>query len=185
MGLKYRWPCTYECEVEHSLLNGKGQFEEDELVETQRIAKFCIHVEQAIEQIKNYHILDYVPITLWSSGIINQIFFVCAMLTSFLPPLVSDDKEISNMTTWPPLLLFKCILCWHLPYKWVVFLRLIGFSIFKKIKWLIIIYWDLLSTGLVYTETVICYWKVQFTEFHSYLITLQKYITRLQSHMYR
>ena len=78
---------------------GKGQFEEDELVETQRIAKFHIHVERAIKRIKNYHILDYVPITLCSSGIIDQIFFVCAMLTNFLPPLVSDDKEISNMTT--------------------------------------------------------------------------------------
>ena len=76
----------------------KRQFEEDEPVETRRIAKFCIHVERAIERIKNYHILDYVPITLFSSGIIDQIFFACAMLTNFLPPLVSDDKEISNMT---------------------------------------------------------------------------------------
>ena len=80
-------------------LKGKGQFEKDELVETRRIAKFRIHVERAIERIKNCHILDYVPITLCSSGIIDQIFFVCAMLTNFLPPLVSDDKEISNMTT--------------------------------------------------------------------------------------
>ena len=30
----------------------------------------------------------------------------------------------------------------------------------QKLKWLIIIYWDLLSTGLVYAETVICQWKV-------------------------
>ena len=80
-------------------LKGKGQFEEDELVETRHIAKFRIHVERAIEQIKNYHILDYVLITLRSSGIIDQIFFVCAMLTNFLPPLVSDKKENSNMTT--------------------------------------------------------------------------------------
>ena len=29
-------------------LKGKGQFEEDELVETRRIAKFRIHVERAI-----------------------------------------------------------------------------------------------------------------------------------------
>lgn len=77
-------------------LKGKGQFEEDELVETRRIAKLS---ERAIEGIKNYHILDYVPITLCSSGIIDQIFFVCAMLTNFLPTLVSDEKEISNMTT--------------------------------------------------------------------------------------
>ncbi|XP_074632658.1 uncharacterized protein LOC141891544 [Acropora palmata] len=81
------------------LLKGKGQFQEDELVKTRRIAKFRIHVERAIERIKNYHILDYVPITLCSSGIIDQMFFVCAMLTNFLPPLVSDDKEISDMTS--------------------------------------------------------------------------------------
>ena len=80
-------------------LKGKGQFEEDELVETRSIAKFRIHVERAIERIKNYHILDYAPITLCLSGIIDQIFFVCAMLTNFLPPLVSDEKEVSNMTT--------------------------------------------------------------------------------------
>ena len=53
-------------------LKGKGQFQEDELVETRRIAKFRIHVERAIERIKNYHILDYVPIILCSSGIIDQ-----------------------------------------------------------------------------------------------------------------
>ena len=29
-------------------LKGKGQFQEDELVETRRIAKFRIHVERAI-----------------------------------------------------------------------------------------------------------------------------------------
>ena len=74
-------------------LKRKCQFEEDELVETRRIAKFRIHVERAIERIKNYHILDYVPITLCSSGLIDQIFFVCAMMTNFLPPLVPDEKD--------------------------------------------------------------------------------------------
>ena len=74
-------------------LKGKGQFEEEELVETCHIAKFRIHVERAIECIKNYHILDYVPITLCNSGLIDQIFFVCAMLTNFLPPLMSHEEE--------------------------------------------------------------------------------------------
>lgn len=39
-------------------LKGKAWFEEDELVEKGRIAKFCIQVEQAIERINNYQILD-------------------------------------------------------------------------------------------------------------------------------
>ncbi|PFX21206.1 hypothetical protein AWC38_SpisGene14331 [Stylophora pistillata] len=46
---------------------GKGQFEEEDLVETRRIAKYSIHVERAIKRIKNYHILDYVPTTLCNS----------------------------------------------------------------------------------------------------------------------
>ena len=39
-------------------LKGKGQFEEGELVETRHIAKYRIHVERAIQLIKNYHILQ-------------------------------------------------------------------------------------------------------------------------------
>ena len=76
-----------------SFLKGKCQFEEDELVETRRIGKFRIHVERAIERILNYHILDYVPITLCSSGLIDQVFFVCTMMTNFLPLSVPDEKD--------------------------------------------------------------------------------------------
>ena len=68
-----------------------GQFEERQLLETRRIATLRIHVERAIERIKNYHILDFVPTTLCKNGIIDMIFFVCAMLTNyFQPPLVED-----------------------------------------------------------------------------------------------
>lgn len=69
-------------------MNESGQFNEGELLETRRIASLKIHVERAMERIKNYHILDFVPITLCRSGIIDMIFFVCAMLSNFLPPLV-------------------------------------------------------------------------------------------------
>ncbi|XP_074635837.1 uncharacterized protein LOC141894173 [Acropora palmata] len=71
-------------------MNESGQFEERQLLETRRIATLRIHVERAIERIKNYHILDFVPITLCKNGIIDMIFFVCAMLTNFQPPLVED-----------------------------------------------------------------------------------------------
>ncbi|XP_078367675.1 uncharacterized protein LOC144651608 [Oculina patagonica] len=101
LGVKLNIPPFYRMVMRAFDLKGKGQFEEDELVETRRIAKFRIHVERAIERIKNYHILDYVPVTLCSSGVIDQIFFVCAMLTNFLPPLVSDDKDSSNTTGTP------------------------------------------------------------------------------------
>ena len=57
-----------------------GQFNVRELLETRRIASLRIHVEGAMERIKNSHILDFVPITLCKSGIVDMIFFVCAML---------------------------------------------------------------------------------------------------------
>ena len=69
-------------------MNESGQFNESELLETRRIASLRIHVERAMERIKNYHILDFVPITLCRNGIIDMIFFVCATLSNFLPPLV-------------------------------------------------------------------------------------------------
>ena len=69
-------------------MNQSRQFEESELLETRRIATLRIHVERAMERIKNYHILDFIPLTLCRSGIIDMIFFVCAMLSNFQPPLV-------------------------------------------------------------------------------------------------
>ncbi len=69
-------------------LNGKEQLSEYELVETRRIASIRIHIERAIERIKNYHILDYVPISMCQNKLIDQLFFVCGMLTNFQPPLI-------------------------------------------------------------------------------------------------
>ena len=57
-------------------MNESGQFEERQLLETRRIATLRIHVERAIERIKNYHILDFVLITLCKNGIIDMIFFL-------------------------------------------------------------------------------------------------------------
>ena len=39
-------------------LRGKQQFSENELIRTRRIASLRIHVERAIERIKNFHIFD-------------------------------------------------------------------------------------------------------------------------------
>lgn len=69
------------------LLNETGQLTDDEWTRTRRIASVRIHVERAIERIKNYQVLRNVSNNMHNS--INQIFFVCAMLTNFLPPLVS------------------------------------------------------------------------------------------------
>ncbi len=67
-------------------MRGKAQLDEDELVTTRRIASLRIHVERAMERIKNFHIFDR---TLPSSltEIANRLFFVCCVLTNFNPPL--------------------------------------------------------------------------------------------------
>ena len=67
-------------------LRGKSQLDSKELTETRRIASLRIHVERCMERLKNYHIFDGVmPLTLMD--IADQIFFVCAVLTNFHPPL--------------------------------------------------------------------------------------------------
>ena len=71
-----------------TFLKGKPQLEANELVETRRIASLRIHVERAMERIKNFHILDgTIPLSL--TNVAEQIVFVCAMLTNYLPPLCS------------------------------------------------------------------------------------------------
>ena len=70
-------------------LNGKPQLSEDEIMQARRIATVRIHKEQAIERIKNYHILDFIAVSMCQNKLIDQIFIVCAMLTNFQPPLMS------------------------------------------------------------------------------------------------
>ena len=41
-------------------MNKKKQLDESELVETRRIATLRIHVERAMEQVKNFHIVVFV-----------------------------------------------------------------------------------------------------------------------------
>ena len=67
-------------------LKRKEQLDGEELIETRRIASLRIHVERAMERIKNYRIFDRtIPSSLME--VTEQMFFVCAVLTNFLPPL--------------------------------------------------------------------------------------------------
>ena len=67
-------------------LRGKKQLSENELVSTRRILSLRIHVERAMERIKNFHIFDWtIPSSL--TDIADRIFFVCCVLTNFSPPL--------------------------------------------------------------------------------------------------
>ena len=54
-------------------LKGKSQLSEKEMVETRHIASVRIHVERAMERIKNYHVFDK-DIPSSSTDLADQIF---------------------------------------------------------------------------------------------------------------
>lgn len=69
-------------------LGSKGQMSPEEVVETQSIAALRIHVERAINKIKNFHIWDsVVPFTNFT--VVNQMWAVCAMLCNFQNSIIS------------------------------------------------------------------------------------------------
>ncbi|XP_068450768.1 uncharacterized protein [Clinocottus analis] len=62
------------------------QLTPEEELQTQDIARFRLHVERAIRRIKEYHIFD-VTLPMTTLGSINQVWKVCALLTTFQGPL--------------------------------------------------------------------------------------------------
>ena len=69
-------------------LGNKGQMSPEEVALTQTIASLRIHVERAINKVKNFHIWDsVVPFTLF--GVVNQMWGVCAMLCNFQNSIIS------------------------------------------------------------------------------------------------
>lgn len=66
-------------------MNQSGQLTDNEHTLT-RITSVCIHVMRAIEHMKNYQILHLIPNSMHNSA--NQLFFVGAMITDFLPPII-------------------------------------------------------------------------------------------------
>ena len=70
-------------------LKKKEQLSLEEEAETRRIASVRIHVERAIEHVKNYRILQgVIPLSLHEQ--LDQIWFICCILTNFLPALVEQ-----------------------------------------------------------------------------------------------
>ena len=80
------------CSLEHTtFLRGKEQLSLEEKVETGSIASACIHVERAIEWVKNYRILQgAIPISLHAQLEMKFGVFVAYILTNFPPALVSN-----------------------------------------------------------------------------------------------
>ena len=69
-------------------LHMQDQMPAQDVVQTQQIAAERIHVERAINKIKNFHIFDQIiPLSL--AGSINQIWTVCGLLTLFQNPIIS------------------------------------------------------------------------------------------------
>jgi len=59
----------------------------EDVAVTKKIAQLMMHVEWAIERVKDFHILQKtLPSSIWIS--INEVVFVCCMLTNFSHPLV-------------------------------------------------------------------------------------------------
>ena len=69
-------------------LTGGAQMSASDVIITKKIAHLRVHVERAIGRVKEFHILkNTLPATMWDS--INEVVYICCMLTNFSPPLVS------------------------------------------------------------------------------------------------
>lgn len=66
-------------------LQKKDQLSHEETVLTRPIANLRIHVERQMERVKNFHILDFLPVSL--CDVADKHFSVCAWLIQYQPPL--------------------------------------------------------------------------------------------------
>ena len=73
-------------------LEGAPQLTLEKELETRRIASVRVHVERAINRIKNYRILQTV-FQLSMAADFNKIWVICCYLTNFLSPLIAEKVE--------------------------------------------------------------------------------------------
>ena len=87
--------CGMQVGLNHPpFLSGKDQLDEEEVIETRRIASLCIYVERAIERVKNYCILHMLPVSFCSGA--SRLVCVCTFLTTLLPPLAPPPEMPSS-----------------------------------------------------------------------------------------
>ena len=69
-------------------LGMSDQMSDEDVIATQEIASLTIHIERAINKVKNLSIFDGV-IPLSQFGEVNQMWCVCAMLCNLQDPIIS------------------------------------------------------------------------------------------------
>jgi len=67
------------------------QFTREQVAETTRIARARIHVERAIQRLKMYNILSFVPASYRRK--VTKIFQLCACLANFQKPLIREVAQ--------------------------------------------------------------------------------------------
>lgn len=75
-----------------AFLKGKTQLDLGEELETRRIASVRVHVERAINRVKNFRILQSIfPLSMAPD--LNKVWLICCYLVNFLPPLIAQNEE--------------------------------------------------------------------------------------------
>ena len=69
-------------------LGDNEQMSNEDVIATQQIASIRIHIERAINLIKNYRIWEG-DVSLSLIGLVNQMWSVCAFLCNARDPLIS------------------------------------------------------------------------------------------------
>ena len=69
-------------------LGSSDQMPESDVLRTQQIASLRIHIERAINKIKNFHIWDRV-ILMNLMGVVNQMWAVCGYLCNAQENIIS------------------------------------------------------------------------------------------------
>ena len=75
-----------------AFLNGKAQLELHDELETRRIASVRVHVERAINRVKNFRILQSI-FQLSMAQDLNKVWVICCYLVNFLPPLIDQNDQ--------------------------------------------------------------------------------------------
>jgi len=71
-----------------AFLSGKKKFSKEEAVYSRKVAGCRIHVERAIERLRNYKILGYINSHLRPFA--DKIVQVCAVLVNLQTPIIAD-----------------------------------------------------------------------------------------------